>query len=89
MVQQLMNMMGSPQAMVMIGTPYTMPPPGQFTYQQQPMYAKPSDDISRAPMMPPGFAQPPVGYSHQPQNGTLEAPPIETYEPTNVNFAWK
>jgi hypothetical protein len=85
-----MNMMEVPmQAMVMIGTPLTMPPPGQVTYQQQPVYDVPSYDISRAPMMPPGFAKPPVGYSHQPQNGIYEAPPIEVYDPTNANDGWK
>jgi hypothetical protein len=89
MVGSPQAMVGSPQAMVMIGTPFTMPPPGQVKYQQQPMYAQPSDEIYRGPMMPPGFAQPPVGYSHQPQNGMHEAPPIETYDPTNVNDAWK
>ena len=78
LVQQPMMMVGSPQAMMMTSPFQTMPPPGEEMYQQQPVYAVPSDLIAKAPMMQPG-------YPPQPQNGMHEAPPIETYDPTNAN----
>jgi hypothetical protein len=82
---QGMMMVGSPQGMMMVGSPQGMAPPGQGTYQNQPVYALPSNDIAQAPMMPPGYAQLPQGYPSQPENGMHEAPPIETYDPTNAN----
>ncbi len=86
------------QPMMMMGTPQAMPTPGQEMYQQQPVYAPYGKEmyqqqlayapppIGGLPMMPPGYAKAPEGYAHTPQNGNYGAPPIEAYDPMNVNL---